>query len=118
MKVYGSRGRESITKYRVIYEFKDYNLSLIEAQILTGRTHQIRVHFSHIGHPVLGDKLYSNGKRVENKILNKLAKRQMLHAWKLSLTHPIYEENLSFISTVPKDFFSGWSFMLQRKDLW
>ncbi len=105
MRVYKNEGRESITRYKVIYEFKDYNLSLIEAEILTGRTHQIRVHFSHIGHPVLGDQLYSKGKLVENKIISALAKRQMLHAWKISFKHPISKKELKFISKVPKDFF-------------
>ncbi|GAB6162549.1 dephospho-CoA kinase [Desulfothermus naphthae] len=105
MRVYSDEGRESITRYRVIYEFKDYNLSLVEVEILTGRTHQIRVHFSHIGHPVLGDPLYSKGKKIENKIISRLVKRQMLHSWNLSFKHPILNRELKFVSKVPKDFF-------------
>jgi len=74
-------GREAITKYEVIeeYEFKDHVFSLIKAKILTGRTHQIRVHFSSIGHPVIGDEIYGNKK------INSLFKlnRFFLHAAEL-----------------------------------
>ncbi len=105
MRVYADRGRESITRYRVIREFQGYNISFIEAEILTGRTHQIRLHFSYKGHPVLGDKIYSNGKKIHDEILRKLVKRQMLHAWKLEFEHPITGESLKFTSPVPGDFY-------------
>lgn len=82
-------GREAITEYKVIDFYGPY--TLLEATILTGRTHQIRVHFSSIGHPVAGDELY--GDKKVNKDLRKLGlKRQFLHAAKLSFKMPNGEE--------------------------
>ena len=82
-------GRDAITEYNVI-DFYGF-CSLVEATILTGRTHQIRVHFASIGHPVAGDELY--GDKKINKDLRKLGlKRQFLHAAKLSFKMPDGEE--------------------------
>jgi len=79
-------GRDAITKYktRAEYEYKDQMFTLIEAKILTGRTHQIRVHFSSIGHPVIGDEIYGNKK------VNSLFKlnRFFLHAAQLKFKMP------------------------------
>ncbi len=105
MKVYKDRGRESITRYKVITDDLNYNVSLVEAELLTGRTHQIRVHFSHIGHPVVGDKLYGRPKKIDNLIIKKLAKRQMLHSWYLDFIHPVTKKRLWFKVPVPEDFF-------------
>ena len=88
-------GRPAKTEYRVLGSNGD--VSLIECVIHSGRTHQIRVHLHHLGHPVLGDKLYG-GKRAGN------LSRQMLHAWKLSFRHPRTAEVLSFIAPIPQDF--------------
>ena len=68
----------------------------MELLLETGRTHQIRVHMSHIGHPVLGDHLYG-GENVH------LIERQALHAARLSFTHPITKEPLSFEAPLPDD---------------
>jgi 23S rRNA pseudouridine1911/1915/1917 synthase len=95
MSTTSSRGRVAKTEYRVIRSASD--MSLVECQLHTGRTHQIRVHLHHLGHPVLGDKVYAP----------KLAKdypRQMLHAWKLGFQHPRTGEWKSFAAPLPKDF--------------
>lgn len=93
--------REAITRWRVMKRFRV--ATLIEARLKTGRTHQIRVHFSAIGHPVLGDKTYGKKTVVEVK-RNKISfPRQMLHAEALEFNHPIAKEYLEFSSPMPKD---------------
>jgi 23S rRNA pseudouridine1911/1915/1917 synthase len=89
------RGRAAKTEYRVIRSSD--RATLIECRLHSGRTHQIRVHLHHLGHPVLGDKVYAP----------RLAKdfpRQMLHAWKLGFRHPRTEEWKSFEAPLPDDF--------------
>ncbi|MBE0425832.1 MAG: RluA family pseudouridine synthase [Nitrospirae bacterium] len=94
------RGKEAITKWKVLKRFVD--ATLIEVRLETGRTHQIRVHFASIGHPVLGDKTY--GKKVELKgKKNLIFPRQMLHAALLGFTHPATGEYLEFSSPLPDD---------------
>ena len=88
-------GRSAKTDYRVLRSSGD--VSLVECVIHSGRTHQIRIHLHHLGHPVLGDKLYG-GKRAGNSA------RQMLHAWKLSFRHPRTEKPMSFTAPIPSDF--------------
>jgi 23S rRNA pseudouridine1911/1915/1917 synthase len=95
------RGKEAVTRWKVIKKLK--NAALIEARLGTGRTHQIRVHFSAIGHPVLGDRIYGKKTFIEinkNKIY---IPRQMLHAETLGFVHPISKEYLEFSSPVPND---------------
>ncbi|MGI6765583.1 MAG: RluA family pseudouridine synthase [Lentihominibacter sp.] len=87
-------GAPSLTRYAVLQRFKDH--TLVELSLETGRTHQIRVHMSHIGHPVLGDKLYGG----EN---DNLITRQALHASKLSFIHPITKEPLDTEAPIPDD---------------
>ena len=86
-------GDKAITHYRVLAT--NDGLSLLELQLDTGRTHQIRVHMQAIGHPLIGDFLY-NPKDSHMK-------RQALHAGKLSFRHPITKETLSFTAPVPQD---------------
>lgn len=86
-------GDKAITHYRVLAT--NDGLSLLELQLDTGRTHQIRVHMQAIGHPLIGDFLY-NPKDTHMK-------RQALHAGKLSFRHPITKEMLSFTAPVPQD---------------
>jgi 23S rRNA pseudouridine1911/1915/1917 synthase len=69
--------------------------SIVECTLHTGRTHQIRVHLKHLGHPILGDQLY--GKRGNFS-------RQMLHAWRLGFVHPQSGDRLNFESPIPADF--------------
>jgi len=87
------RGRAARTEYRVLQS--GGGISLVECALHSGRTHQIRVHLHHLGHPVIGDSLY--GKK-------NAAPRQMLHAWKLGFTHPRTKERLFFEAPVPPDF--------------
>jgi len=94
MSVAQRAGRSARTEYRVVRSSGD--ASLVECTIHSGRTHQIRVHLHHLGHPVLGDKLYG-GKRAGN------FPRQMLHAWKLSFRHPRTGKTMNFTAPVPQD---------------
>jgi len=91
--VESGRGRASTTDYRILRELE--GASLVECTLHTGRTHQIRVHLKHLGHPLLGDELY--GRRAGYA-------RQMLHAWKLGFTHPRTGEWMEFQSAIPQDF--------------
>lgn len=88
-----ANGQYSITHYKVLQEFDDY--SLINCILETGRTHQIRVHFASIGHPLLGDTLYGNK--------SNLISRQALHSYRVSFIHPINKKHLNFLSQIPND---------------
>lgn len=96
------KGKEAITSWKVIRRFK--SATLIEAILGTGRTHQIRVHFSSIGHPVLGDRVY--GKKIFMEIDRRKISfpRQMLHADTLGFYHPITGNYIEFSSPLPDDF--------------
>jgi len=100
-------GKPAVTHYRVIEKFK--NFTLIKAILETGRTHQIRVHMSHIGHPLLGDFTYGGkvkfpkGASDELKQAIKNFPRQALHAKKLSITHPKDNKEISWKSKLPED---------------
>ena len=95
------KGKEAVTSWKVIERLTD--ATLIEAKLGTGRTHQIRVHFASIGHPVLGDKTY--GKKTTLDIgKQKIAfPRQMLHAELLGFTHPATGEYMEFRTEMPQD---------------
>jgi len=86
-------GQDATTLYKVIKVFN--NTSLVELTLLTGRTHQIRVHLSHIGHPLLGDDLYGGSKE--------LIGRQALHAARLYFTHPVSGKAIDVSSPLPAD---------------
>lgn len=86
-------GQESITDYSVIQEFQDY--SLVKCSLQTGRTHQIRVHMSAIGHPLLGDTLYGSSSPLIN--------RQALHSYRICFIHPISHETLEFVCELPEE---------------
>ncbi|MBR5136473.1 MAG: RluA family pseudouridine synthase [Clostridia bacterium] len=87
-------GRQAITLYTVVERFNKY--TLLDVEILTGRTHQIRVHMSHIGHPVAGDPLYGKGDKLFAK-----AGGQLLHAKHIEFDHPITGEPMAIDSGVP-----------------
>jgi len=93
MQVDVRRGRTAKTGYRVLQS--SGAISLVECLLHSGRTHQIRVHLHHLGHPVIGDALY--GKKGG-------APRQMLHAWKLGFVHPRTGASIFFEAPVPRDF--------------
>lgn len=95
-------GKEAVTKWKVIKRFN--NATLVELRLGTGRTHQIRVHFASIGHPVLGDRTYGKKVDIEIKTREKISfPRQMLHAELLGFTHPASGKYLEFSSPVPED---------------
>ena len=96
-----SAGQSSRTIYEVVKEFQMnsqnniHPLSLVKCKLETGRTHQIRVHFSHIGHPLLGDTLYGNP--------SSLISRQALHSYMVSFIHPITKKEQCFTCPLPND---------------
>lgn len=96
MAVDAKHGKEAITHFKVLERFGDF--TFVEVNIETGRTHQIRVHMSYIGHPVVGDPLYSRKKNPFN------IKGQALHAFRLGLYHPRSGEFMTFEAPVPEDF--------------
>jgi 23S rRNA pseudouridine1911/1915/1917 synthase len=95
------RGKEAVTRWKVIERFGA--ATLIEAKLGTGRTHQIRVHFSAIGHPVLGDKTYGKKTAIEINRKKIVFPRQMLHAETLGFIHPVKKEYIEFSSPIPED---------------
>lgn len=87
-------GDDAITHYTVLEE-TPYNMSIVNVLLETGRTHQIRVHFSYIGHPIIGDTLY--GSASSN------ISRQALHAYKVSFVHPVYKKEMNIYCDLPQD---------------
>ncbi len=94
-------GRNAVTRYRVKRVFIKTPVSHLRLDLETGRTHQIRVHLSHVGHPILGDPVYAS--RASEKLFPELG-GQCLHAKFISFTHPVTGETLSFESPLP-DYF-------------
>jgi len=95
----GKNARDAVTHYKVIAELKGF--SLVEFKLETGRTHQIRVHSSHLGHPVFGDPVYS---KTADQALKYGSDGQCLHAKKLGFMHPTKGEWLEFDSDLPEYF--------------
>jgi len=96
-----SRGRPAVTDYRVLKQFADF--ALMELHIHTGRTHQIRVHMAHIGHPVMGDATYGGKSEIRNPKSEISVGRPLLHAYKLGFTHPRSGKFVEFTAPVPED---------------
>lgn len=108
MSTKSRRGKEALTRWSVAERYGI--LTLLNVEIETGRTHQIRVHLQSAGHPVLGDNVYGNSaKRLQNihepLLQSKLRgmKRQALHAWRLEFRHPETHQHLEFVSHLPQD---------------
>ena len=105
MAVLPSGGKEAVTHYEVLENFGNI-ASLVECRLQTGRTHQIRVHMTHIGHSLIGDPVYG---KAPGKLPLKLAEflkgfqRQALHSYQLQLEHPIQHHALSFEADLPED---------------
>lgn len=95
-------GREAITHYEVIEEYPSFTYARF--QLETGRTHQIRVHTSYIGHPIIGDEVYGGGKTTFEKNNKSLLDGQILHAKILSFPHPRTREELTFECELPDNF--------------
>lgn len=89
-------GKEAVTHFKVLKRYDGF--TLLEVKIETGRTHQIRVHMSEIGYPIVGDEVYSNGKNPFN------VKGQMLHAQKLEFTHPNTNQKVTYEAPLPEYF--------------
>ena len=89
-------GKEAVTHYKVISRNKEKNFTVLEVMPKTGRTHQIRIHFAHIGHPILGDTLY-NGPSIQG------LSRQALHAESISFMHPSENKVVEFSAKIPSD---------------
>lgn len=101
-------GREAVTHYRVVQRFRAH--TLLELALETGRTHQIRVHMQHIGHPLVGDPTYARGRIASNQLPDTLKAafvrlgRQALHAKSLQFEHPSLGTMLDVQSPLPADF--------------
>lgn len=116
-------GKEAITRYKVLEEYEYF--SLVDITLITGRTHQIRVHFSHIFCPILGDSTYNSHiqtisrvpvhlqKKIQDLLRNYL-KRQALHAYSLKFKHPVTGVELSFESPLPDDINYTISFLTKN----
>ncbi len=97
-----SSAKHAITHYEVIEHFGQ--ISYLKLILETGRTHQIRVHMSHKGHPLLGDTVYGGGRTPFEKQHKSLLSGQALHAKRLTLTHPKTKERMTFESPLPDEF--------------
>lgn len=108
------RGRRAVTRYEVLETFRAADgkpvASLLRLVLETGRTHQVRVHLDHIGHPLLGDKTYGTGFKASARKLSPEAQvaleglgRQALHAAELTFVHPVTGKRLAFTSPLPPD---------------
>lgn len=96
------RGRRAVTHYRVATRLD--RAALVECRLETGRTHQVRVHMAHLGHPLLGDPAYSRGQNRHRELLASLGFcRQALHATHLGFIHPVDGTDLEFDSPMPSD---------------
>jgi len=108
----GDKGKHAVTHYHVLKRFQ--YTTLIKCNLETGRTHQIRIHFKHIGHPLFGDKTYGGDKIVQQAPFPKfdqfvrncfaMMPRQALHAKTLGFTHPVTGKFVQFDSELPMDF--------------
>lgn len=100
-------GKVATTHYKILKKYEHY--THLHVQLETGRTHQIRVHMSHIKHPIVGDPVYGNNKSIKkgvNPSLGEIIKnfnRQALHAFSLELAHPNSKENIKFTAELPDD---------------
>jgi 23S rRNA pseudouridine1911/1915/1917 synthase len=110
MAVVNQGGKPAVSRYRVLEDFGF--VQLCEVTLETGRTHQIRVHFAHFGHPVVGDPMYGDDQRargihtLDRRQADRMVKkagRQQLHATALRLVHPATEKTLEFTAPPPED---------------
>lgn len=94
LRIISPEGQRAVTHYEVVRQLS--RGTLLHIRLDTGRTHQIRVHMSHIGHPLFGDFLYG---KEEPELIS----RQALHSYELSFVHPLKDEQMNFALDMPKD---------------
>ncbi|QAY80007.1 RluA family pseudouridine synthase [Sphingosinicella sp. BN140058] len=100
--VEGDRGKRAVTHYAMVRTLRE--AALVECRLETGRTHQVRVHMTSLGHPLIGDPVYGRTRSAHRELLKRLNfERQALHAAELGFIHPVSRENLSFKSAIPSD---------------
>lgn len=97
-RVMEKNSKPALTFYRVVKPYQ--RTSLVELELMTGRTHQIRIHLAHIGHPILGDHTYG---RAENKAWQDKVGRHLLHSYSLEFRHPFHNRAISLIAPLPED---------------
>lgn len=96
------RGKRAVTHYKTLQRLE--NAAFIECRLETGRTHQVRVHMTHIGHPLLGDPVYGRSRSTHASTLKSIGfARQALHAARLGFIHPVEGKSVTFDSPLPKD---------------
>jgi 23S rRNA pseudouridine1911/1915/1917 synthase len=96
-----TQGKEAVTHYEMVERFP--GITLLRCKLETGRTHQIRVHMQHIGHPLVGESVYGASRRSHLKVP---FQRQALHAERLGLIHPVTQEFMQWEVPLPPDFAS------------
>jgi 23S rRNA pseudouridine1911/1915/1917 synthase len=118
MSTQSRRGRSAVTVWRVRERYGV--AALLEVDIETGRTHQIRVHLTDLGHPVVGDRVYGGAGRIRTvgdpaaRARMKALDRQALHAWRLAFTHPVTGEKMQFSAPLPEDMAGLCAFLRER----
>ncbi|NCC25295.1 MAG: dephospho-CoA kinase [Deltaproteobacteria bacterium] len=119
MAVVPKGGRPALTTWEHVWSPPGNGHALLRVRIFTGRTHQIRVHLAHIGHPILGDRVYGPKSSVipgNHPLLGKLVVRQLLHAWHVRLDHPLDGSPIDVRLPPPQDFMRV-LLLLQRKPM-
>jgi 23S rRNA pseudouridine1911/1915/1917 synthase len=118
MSTKGRRGRSAVTVWRIRERYGV--AALLEVDIETGRTHQIRVHLTDLGHPVVGDRVYGGAGRIRTvgdpaaRARMKAMDRQALHAWRLAFSHPVTGEKMQFSAPLPEDMAGLCAFLRER----
>jgi 23S rRNA pseudouridine1911/1915/1917 synthase len=118
MSTQSRRGRSAVTVWRIRERYGA--AALLEVDIETGRTHQIRVHLTELGHPVVGDRVYGGAGRIRSvsdpaaRARMKTMDRQALHAWRLAFAHPVTGEKMQFTAPLPEDMSGLCAFLRER----